>query len=216
MAAAQRRRWLAQLRPALALSVAGYSAPPDALGGGVASGSTRRIDTGDARTLQVAGRGNTLHSVNTTGCQFTSSTPVEACFRYYRLSVGASSVSLLETRTIGLGNNTFLHHPGVAANALNETAITVQSHVPGNSHRLSGTVFTHTPGSTAFPGVTFTTGTCALATGFQASRNAFRSGDYTGAQTSTDNDSFWVAAERAEVLSGVCQWGTRVARVTHP
>jgi len=57
-------------------------------------------------------------------------------------------------------------------------------------------------------------GTCALNTGFDPNKGAYRAGDYSGAQTDTDGVGFWLAGERATSIGGLCQWATHIVRGT--
>ncbi|GAB2993991.1 hypothetical protein [Saccharothrix stipae] len=190
-----------------------YSVPPNAPGG--AGGA--KVDTGDTRILQVAGVGDAITAAHTISCQFTNGTPLESCLRVVRLVMGQSAGGVMtatksELQGLGGGDNAFYHHPGVAVNNNNQTAVVFLANLPGNAHRISSRVAVKALGAGFGASVTLTDGTCARAPVNVG--DAVRSGDYTGAQTAVDGTAFWVTAEHAELIGGVCRWKTRVTRVT--
>ena len=92
-------------------------------------GTTLLIDSGDNRVLQVAGIGDTLVGQLTTVCNFTPGTPNESCALTPRVSVfigssGQLLASLPENTFSGLGNNIFVHQPGIATNFALQSATT--------------------------------------------------------------------------------------------
>lgn len=191
-----------------------YSEPPDAPGG---AGGTK-VDTGIAEILQTAGVGNAISAVHTLACQFTANTALESCWRMVRFIVGQTNgvmtVTKSELQGLGGGDNAFYHHPGLAVNNSNETAVVFLAQLPGNAHRISSRVATKSLGAGFGVSSPLANGTCARAPFLPG--QAVRSGDYVGAQTAVDGDSFWISAEHAEVLSGTCRWATKIAKVTHP
>jgi hypothetical protein len=186
------------------------SVPPNA----PQQGSTILLDTGDTRVTQAAGRGNLISAVHGTGCVVgpASSSPV-SCIRHIRFLVGQSAAGALtavvnDQNVLGfLGN--FIFWPGVAVNNVGQTAIAYH----GNRTRagiqfLSSyvTLRTGAANSAPFP---ITTGTCA--------QPLTTTGAYMGAQTDpSDFLSFWLAGERATLVTGTCKWQTQIIKLRLP
>ncbi|HEU5157188.1 MAG TPA: hypothetical protein VFU43_09335 [Streptosporangiaceae bacterium] len=194
----------------MSISWATYSPPPDAPGG--AGGA--KIDTGDARILQVAGVGDAITAVHTIACPNTPNSPLESCLRTVRFTIDPANgaVTKSELQGLGGGDNAFYHHPAVAVNNSHQTTVVFLANTPLNSHRVSSRVATKAVNAGFGQSMTLTDGTCArapIAPGLPVG-----TGDYTGAQTAIDGNAFWVAAEHAELIGGVCKWQTRIARVT--
>ncbi|WP_309116571.1 hypothetical protein [Saccharothrix sp.] len=189
-----------------------YSPPPAAPGG--AGGA--KVDTGDSRTLQVAGVGDAITAAHAIACQFTAGTALESCVRVVRLVMGQSGGVMTATKSelqgLGGGDNAFYHHPGVAVDTSHHTAVVFLANLPGNAHRVSSRVAVKALGAGFGASVALTDGTCARAPFLPGL--AVRTGDYTGAQTSVDGSAFWVTAEHADLVGGVCRWKSRIARVT--
>jgi hypothetical protein len=197
-----------------------YSIPPKSPGGRNSTGGATLIDTGDTRVLQAAGLGNRIYLSHTTGCQFTAFTALEACARYVRIdhtisSTGALGASIIQQANLGGGNGWYYSYPGVAVN--NSGSVATAFNVGSTSGFPGSAYATKAFGSASFAGSFWLTqGTCFPNATYQASRGYNRSGDYTGAQTATDAQTFWVSAERAVSISGVgCGWQTRIARLQH-
>jgi hypothetical protein len=191
-----------------------YNFPPTAPGG--AAGSTR-IDTGDMRVLQGAGNGNLLTAVHTTNCQFTGGA-IESCARLVRFSVSQSGTggvlpAVSQQVTFGGGDNRFYFWPSVAVNTANATGLAFNR--SGTGINL-GVWWGSKTNAAGVPTVgSLANGTCALATDYDSIRGSYRSGDYSGAQLDpSDLATFWVAGERATSIGGLCQWDTRVGRIS--
>jgi hypothetical protein len=189
-----------------------YNFPPAAPGG-----SGAPIDTGDVRVLQSAGNGNLLTAAHTTNCQFAGG-GVEACVRLMRFSVsqsllGVMTASISQQVTFGGGDDRFYFYPSVAVNTANATGMAFNRSAVGGT---LGVWWGSKTSAAAVPTVgSLANGTCALATEFDSTRGRYRAGDYSGAQLNpADLTTFWVAGERAASFSGVCQWDTRVGRIS--
>ena len=129
-------------------------------------------------------------------------------------SGGVMTVTKSELQGLGGGDNVFYHHPGIAVNNSNQTAVVFLAQLPGNSHRISSRVATKALGAGFGVSATVTDGTCNRAPAIPG--GTVSSGDYVGAQTATDGVGFWISAEHAQVVGGVCRWATTIAKVTHP
>ncbi|HEV8676968.1 MAG TPA: hypothetical protein VGX21_23270 [Methylomirabilota bacterium] len=178
-----------------------YGVPPAAR----QRGSSLRLDTGDNRITQASSgdlRGS-FSAVHGTVCNVGGGA-TESCVRAVAIRVGsgpggALAASLEDQFTLGLAPGDFLFWPGVADGGSRDSGFAF--------HRSSATTFLSSywaVGTTIRP---LTVGTCPQRTA--------RTGDYIGAQRDpVDNRSFWFAGERATTLGGVCQWQTRIIRVT--
>jgi hypothetical protein len=172
------------------------------------------IDTGDNRMLQVAGIGNTLVGMFTTGCNF-SSPPNESCSLAPRVTVGQNgsgglTATLVENTFAGFGDNIFVHHQSIATNTSLQSASTWEYSGSAN-HLRSTAMFKNV--NAAWSGVsTYAAGTCSLPATAPSATMA-RSGDYSGAQLDPALTSFWLAGEEAITIGGSCQWQTRIARL---
>jgi hypothetical protein len=189
-----------------------HSVAPDA----PQQGSAVLLDTGGSRLLQLAGRGNFIAGVNGTGCSFGAGNNV-SCVRFARVLVGQNAAggltaAIVQQNTFGFGTpaGTFVWMPGVALNTILDAVIPFQRNRNSAGVRfLSGLVSRQTAANAITNTFFITNGTCA--------QTFDRTGDYVGAQTDPSNNlSFWVAAERATVLAGSCQWQTQILRVNVP
>jgi hypothetical protein len=106
--------------------------------------------------------------------------------------------------------------PGIALNAREQTAVVFQR--SSSTSFLSARWTMKDLSATAFESASpLTTGTCAQSLIDDFGRN--RTGDYTGAQAdpadfgTAATSSFWLAAERATVIAGTCQWQTHIIKV---
>jgi hypothetical protein len=185
-------------------------APPTAPGGAQA-----RIETGDARMLQVVGLGDTITGVHDAACQFSGG-PLEACVRILRFRLtGGSTWATLEQQTLnGGGDGWYYFYPSLAIN--NAGVVVSAFDVSSNNDYLGSAWGAKTWNETVFSQEVFLTqGTCALDVGYDRDRGTYRAGDYSGAATDPDGVRLWVAAERASHASGSdCAWQTRVAAIT--
>jgi hypothetical protein len=168
--------------------------------------------------LQAAGRGNTFVGIHTTGCQFTTSTPVESCPRQLRFNVGQDgsgnlTASVLENVFAGFGDNVYVHHPSIARNSALKVGSVWEFSGPSNA-LSSASMIKDVGGANPWVGVqTFASGTCSQPASPGSTTRA-RSGDYSGAQTDpSDSTAFWLAGERSTSIGGTCQWDTRVAKL---
>jgi hypothetical protein len=189
------------------LTSTGYGIPPS----GNQPGSAALIDSGDNRVLQVAGIGNTLVGILTTVCNFTSGTPNESCTLAPRVSVavgagGALSASIPENTFAGFNNGIFVHHPSIATDtALRSGATWEFNGTGGGGFRLSSAAMTKNVNAGWVGVQTYASGSCAYGFG--------RAGDYAGAQLDPTLSGFWLAGERALLISGTCQWDTRIVKL---
>jgi hypothetical protein len=189
-----------------------YGVPPSAPGG-----SGAPLDTGDARMRHAAGIGNQLAASHTTACNAAGG-PAESCVGIVRLSVGQSreavTAALVQQYALGLANN-FFYWPSVAMSPSLKMSFATQW--SSSSVRLSTSAGLIDPASSTIPFFAVgPNGSCLLSVGLRPDGSEYRTGDYTGAAVDpTDSASFWVAGERATVLSGstACQWTTRVAKL---
>ena len=187
------------------LTGASYSIPADS----PQPGSTVLVDTGDNRVLQAAGIGNSLLGTFTTGCNFTAGTPAESCTLSPRVSVsqttsGAFSATLVENTFSGFGNDIFVHHPSIALNTSLQAGSTWE--YSGSSRFLSSASMVKNVNASWTSVLTYAPGSCSQASA--------RSGDYSGAQTDPSTvASFWLAGEQSVLISGVCQWRTRIGQL---
>jgi hypothetical protein len=178
-------------------------------------GTTLLIDSGDNRVLQVAGIGDTLVGQLTTVCNFTAGTPNESCALTPRVSVfigssGQLLASLPENTFSGLGNNIFVHHPGIATNFALQSATTWEFN--GTTIPLSSAALIKNVNAGWGFVQTYAPGTC---TDLLVDNGQVRSGDYTGAQLDPSGVGFWLAGEQAIPIpaGSTCQWQTRVIRL---
>lgn len=189
----------------LTLTGTGYSIPADS----PQPGSGVLVDTGDNRVLQVAGIGNTLLGTFTTGCNFTAGTAAESCTLSPRVTVGQSAAgaftaSIPENTFAGFGDNIFVHHPSIALNTALQAGSTWE--FSGSARSLSSAAMTKNVNAAWVGVLTYAPGSCSQA--------STRSGDYSGAQTDPSTvSSFWLAGEQSVVISGVCQWRTRIGQL---
>jgi hypothetical protein len=183
-----------------------YSVPPTA----VQSGSALRLDTGDNRMVEAAGRGDALWGAHTTGCSIGATNV--ACIRAVRIlagqSGGAPTATISQQRTFGQASS-YMFWPGLAVN-LNETTVVGFHYVSPSATggRLSSWWAIKDLTNLAFGSISpVTTGTCA-----QTTR---RTGDYFGAETDHAGRGFWLASERATTFAGLsgCNWQTQIVRI---
>jgi hypothetical protein len=190
--------------------------PPDAK----QPGSAVLLDTGDVRLLSAAQVGNSVSAVHTTACSFAGgSGGAESCFTYRRLAVGQSvggspTVGVSQTLSaFGYGADSFTFWPSVAVLSNNTALATLQvTDVLADAtpvRRLSTLANVKLVGGAWYAGFAVASGTCA-----QTFSN--RTGDYTGSVADPALTSFWSAGERSLVISGTCQWDTRIARILVP
>lgn len=188
------------------------SIPPNA----PQQGSAALLDTGDTRVTQVAGRGNLISAVHGTGCVVgPAGSPTVSCVRHMRFLVGQNAAGAL-TATINdqvafgfppvAGTGTFIFWPGIAVNNVGQTAIGYyRNRNTAGTRFLSSfvTLRTGVANSAPFP---IASGTCAKPT--------TSSGAAIGAQTDpSDFSSFWLAGERATLVTGTCKWQTRIIKL---
>jgi len=159
--------------------------------------------------MQVAGIGNTLLGTFTTSCNWTAGTTNETCSLSPRVSVGQTatgslSATLAENTLGGFGDNLFVHHPSIALNGSLQAASTWE--FSGTSRFLSSASLIKNSGGNWVGVSTYAPGAC--------SQTSSRSGDYSGAQTDPNNlATFWLAGESSVLLSGSCQWSTRIGQL---
>jgi hypothetical protein len=190
-----------------------YSFPPNA----PQQGSTVLLSTGDTRVTQVAGRNNLISAVHATGC-VVGGPPTVSCVRHVRFSVGQSAAGALtaiisDQTTFGsAGTGTFIFWPGVAVNNVGQTAIPYQSNRNFVGARFLSSYVTLRTGVTNSAPFRITSGTCA--------QPFNRTGDYVGAQTDPldffPTGSFWLAGERATLVTGTCKWQTQIIKLRLP
>jgi hypothetical protein len=189
------------------------SLPPNA----PQEGSTILLDTGDTRVTQVAGRGDLISAVHSTGC-VVGGPPTVSCVRHMRFSVGQSAAGTLtaiinEQNVFGYGlvggTGTFIFWPGVAVNNVGQTAIAYHRNRNTAGIRFLSSLVTLRTGAANVAPFFITSGTCA--------QPFTRTGDYIGAQTDpSDFLSFWLAGERATLVTGTCKWQTQIIKLQLP
>lgn len=189
------------------------SIPPNA----PQQGSATLLDTGDTRVTQVAGRGNFISAVHSTGC-VVGSPPNVSCVRHIRFSVGQNAAGALTAAindqvTFGsppvAGTGTFIFWPGVAVNNVGQTAIPYLRNRNSAGARFLSSFVTLRNGAVNSAPFLINSGTCA--------QPFTRTGDYVGAQTDPlDFLSFWLAGERATTITGTCKWQTQIVKLQLP
>ncbi len=167
------------------------------------------LDTGDTRILQVAGVGDSIWAVQTTGCQIAAGNN-EACFRVLRFNVSPTTsgfqAPIAEQTTAGLSANNFLWMPAVAVT--NGGRVGLVLHMASTTLQHSSGWLTRNSGSAAFSPLTvLRAGTCSRGGG------GFRSGDFSGAQADPDGVSVWLAGENFGTVGTTCNWQTGIVRV---
>jgi hypothetical protein len=190
-----------------------YGLQPDA----PQSGSAIPLDTGDTRVTQVAGLGNLISGVHGTVCNAGGGAN-ESCVRYVRILVGGAGSTPTATIndqtffTFGAGN--FVFWPGVAVNSAGQAAIAYHRNLNGAGARFLSSLVTLRSGGALVASFFITSGTCTLPASPQTNPPQARTGDYIGAQTNpSDFTSFYLAGERATVISGSCLWQTQIIRL---
>jgi hypothetical protein len=191
------------------------SIPPDA----PQEGSATLLNTGDTRVTQAAGRDNLISAVHGTGCVVgPAGSPTVSCVRSMRFSVGQSAAGALTAAlndqiTFGFlpvaGTGTFIFLPGIAINNAGQTAIGYHRNRNTAGIRFLSSFVTLRTGvanSAPFP---ITSGTCA--------KPLTSVGATIGAQTDpSDFLSFWLAGERATLVTGTCKWQTQIIKLQLP
>jgi hypothetical protein len=183
----------------------GYSQPANA----PQSGGAPLQDTSDTRVTSTVGRDNTVTLAHNTGCNIGGGA-VESCVRLLRLTVGQNAAGLptaTESRltTIAGGPGDFLFHPGVAVDTSGRSAVVF---LRSSATTFLGAAWTLQGLTTPNPEplTPLAQGTCK--------KPSDRTGDYTGAALDPTGTTFWLAAERATTLGGVCRWDTSIAAIT--
>jgi len=182
-----------------------YGIPPN----GTQPGTTKTIDSGDNRVLQVAGIGNTIVGEITTVCNFTGGTPNESCTLTPEVDVsfgagGALAASMAENVFAGSADGIFVHHPSIAVNPSFEMAANWE--INGTGQFMTSAALIKDPGGIWTSVEEYAPGNCPY--------QLLRAGDYSGAQLDPALTAFWLAGEQAITMGSVCQWATRVVKVT--
>ncbi|MEP7011569.1 MAG: hypothetical protein ABJC13_14700 [Acidobacteriota bacterium] len=181
-----------------------YTTPPDA-----PQPAGISLETGDSRILQVAGIGDSIWAVQTTGCQIAAGNN-EACFRVLRFNLAPTTSGFLaplaEQTTVGLSANNFLWMPSIAVT--NSGRIGLALHMGSASlHHGSGWL-TRVSGSAAFsPLNVLRPGTCSRG------GSSGKTGDYSGAQADPSGGSLWLAGENFGPAGASCNWQTGIVQV---
>jgi hypothetical protein len=191
------------------------SLPPNA----PQQGSAVELDTGDTRVSQAVGRGNLISAVHGTGCVVGPvGSPTVSCIRSMRFSVGQNAAggitaAINDQITFGFlpvaGTGTFIFLPGIAVNNAGQTAIAYHRNRNTAGTRFLSSFVTLRTGVTHSAPFPLTSGTCA--------KSVNTVGASIGAQSDpSDFLSFWLAGERATLVTGTCKWQTQIIKLRLP
>jgi hypothetical protein len=173
------------------------------------------LDTSDTRIASTAGRGDVITVAHNTDCNVGGGA-TESCVRLLRFTVGQDAAG--KPTAVGSGLTTlsgapgeFLFHPGVAVDTAGRTVV-VLLRSSATTHLSAAWTLLGPASTTADPLTPLNTGSCAKATSKPG--KAASTGDYTGAGTDRSGSVFWIGAERATVITGVCHWQTSIGGIT--
>lgn len=190
------------------LATRAYTLAPNAL----QRGSVTRINTGDARLLNVIYRGSRLWTTHTVGCSWPGDSTNRSCIRWYEINPGTNG--LLQQNSYGASGFHY-YYPAISAdNSRNAVVVFNRS----GSNEYAGIRYT---GRRSTDPVNTLQGSALLRAGQgcyvrldNVGRN--RWGDYNGIAIDPATGYTWIFSEYAYGTSATCTnnvWRTHVGRV---
>ncbi len=177
-----------------------FTDPPSA----TQKGSSKTIDTGDQRVLDVVFRDGILWGSDTDACKPSGDTTARACLQYFEVLTGGASPTVNQDFSFGT-QNAYDYYPSVDLDSSDDliTSFTQSSSTEFASAFVDGRLSGDTVNTLGTP-VLFQAGAKAY--------NGTRWGDYSGAGVDpNDQTAIWVAAEYATGATTGLNWGTSIA-----